>query len=175
MKELMGVKRFEWVVILRKIEWKVVENVHVLNPFHSSESATTAPVTTAQLTVRWTRWTTGTSRTIPSPGWDITWPHATGGARTTRGAGGRNPARWWWRYSRGPRDAWSPIPSCSSLTCTRRWRPTWTSRGNPCGDTCSSTRSTTHLTCLINNCTDTMGRVVIWWTDAGVGGGLRLG
>lgn len=121
-----------------------------------SESATTAPVTTAPLTARWTRWTTGTSRTIPSPGWDITWRPAAGGARTTRGPGGSNPGRWWWRLSRGQRNAWSQIRNWCLLTCTRRWRPFWASRENPCGSTCSSTKSTTRLTCMINNCTDRM-------------------
>lgn len=116
-----------------------------------SELATTAPATTAPLTALWTRWTTGISRTIPSPGSGITWRHAAGGARTTRGAGGNSPVRPWWRRSRRPRGGWSPVLSCCSLTCTRRWRLAWTSRENPCGGTCSSTKSTTLLTCTTNN------------------------
>lgn len=120
------------------------------NCVRSPESATTAPVTTAQRTARWTRWTTGTSRTIPSPGWGTTWRPAAGGARTTSGAGGNSPVRRWWRLSRRPRNAWSPIPNWCLPTCTRRWRPIWTSRGNPCGGTCSSTKRTTHSTCTIN-------------------------
>lgn len=130
------------------------------NSIDSSELATTAPVMTAQLTVRWMRWTTGTSRTIPSPGWGITWRPVAGGARMTRGAGGSNPARRWWRLSRGPRNAWSPIPNCFLLTCTRRWHPVWTSRENPSGGMCSSTKSTTQLICMKNN---SHWRDVIWW------------
>lgn len=113
----------------------------------SSELVTTAQVMTAQPTARWTRWTTGISRTIPSPDSDITWWPVSGGAKMTRGAGESSPARWWWRRLRRPRSVWSPISSCCSQMYTMWLRPIWRSRGKPCGDTCNSTKSTTHLTC----------------------------
>lgn len=122
-----------WKVMLRKMYF-----------VDSSELATTAPAMTARRTVRWMKWTIGTNRTIPFPGWDITWQPADGGVKMTRGAGENNHARRWWRRLRGLKGGSNPILNCCSPTCTRRWYPAWTSRESPCGDMCSSTKSTTH-------------------------------